>query len=318
MSDFPRIIFYGTPDFAVASLARLTEDGFPVVAVVTAPDKPAGRGLKMTGSPVKQYAVSRGLKVLQPVSLKDPAFREELCSLKPDLQVVVAFRMMPREIWSLPPLGTFNLHASLLPQYRGAAPINWSVINGEKETGVTTFLLEEKIDTGKILFSERTPIGPQETAGELHDRLMEIGAGLVVKTVSAVADGNIFAIPQHGLITEGTRLKPAPKFTRDDARIDWSKEVNEVYNLIRGMSPYPGAFTTIALNDGHTISVKILRASMLPDPDATDGGTVLTDRKTFLRIPAKNGYIDISEVQPSGRRVMNIREFLNGFGRMIG
>lgn len=318
MSDFPRIIFYGTPDFAVASLARLTEDGFPVVAVVTAPDKPAGRGLKMTGSPVKQYAVSRGLKVLQPVSLKDPAFREELYSLKPDLQVVVAFRMMPRQIWSLPPLGTFNLHASLLPQYRGAAPINWSVINGEKETGVTTFLLEEKIDTGKILFSERTPIGSQETAGELHDRLMDIGAGLVVKTVSAVAAGNISAIPQHGLITDGVALKPAPKFTRDDARIDWSKEMNDVFNLIRGMSPYPGAFTTIALNDGHAISVKILRASMLPDPDATDRGTVLTDRKTFLRISAKNGYIDISEIQPSGRRVMNIREFLNGFGRMIG
>ncbi|HNW75480.1 MAG TPA: methionyl-tRNA formyltransferase [Bacteroidales bacterium] len=318
MSDFPRIIFYGTPDFAVASLARLTEDGFPVVAVVTAPDKPAGRGLKMTGSPVKQYAVSRGLKVLQPVSLKDPAFQEELCSLKPDLQVVVAFRMMPRQIWSLPPLGTFNLHASLLPQYRGAAPINWSVINGEKETGVTTFLLEEKIDTGKILFSERTPIGPGETAGELHDRLMEIGAGLVVKTVTAVAEGNISAISQHGLITEGMKLKPAPKFTRDDARIDWSKEVNDVFNLIRGMSPYPGAFTTITLNDGHAISVKILRASMLTDPDAAEEGTVLTDHKTFLRISAKNGYVDISEIQPSGRRVMNIREFLNGFGRMIG
>jgi methionyl-tRNA formyltransferase len=317
MNSDPRIIFYGTPSIAVASLKRLLDERFNVVAVITAPDKPAGRGLKVAVSPVKEFAISRALPVVQPVSMKDPDFHANLRVYAPDLQVVVAFRMMPKDVWALPPLGTFNLHASLLPQYRGAAPINWAIINGEPETGVTTFFLEEKTDTGQIIFAEKTQIGPEETAGELHDRLMELGARLVVKTVRAIAAGTANAIPQQGLIPEGTLLKPAPKFSREDARIDWSKDHREVFNHIRGMSPYPGAFTEIPMNDGSVLNLKIFRAARETVPGILAGSGFQTDRRTFLKIPARNGFILLQEVQPAGRRIMNISEFLNGFGKLI-
>jgi methionyl-tRNA formyltransferase len=317
MQPYPRIIFYGTPEIAVASLNRMVDEGLNVVAVVTAPDKPAGRGLKLSGSPVRDYAAGKGLLLLQPASLKDPGFLARLTSLKPDLQVVVAFRMMPREVWALPQLGTFNLHASLLPQYRGAAPVNWAVINGEKETGVTTFLLEDKVDTGQILFAEKTPIGPEETAGEVHDRLMVIGAGLVVKTVHALVSGTAKAISQEGLVPAGSLLRPAPKFSRSDAHIDWAKNCVDVFNLIRGMSPYPGAFTEFPLKGGNSVAIKILRAKLLPAPGTFAGSGFQTDGKTWLNIPAKDGFIGLKEVQPAGRKVMDIREFLNGFGRLM-
>jgi len=317
MNDFPRILFYGTPSIAVASLERLLDEKFNVAAVVTAPDKPAGRGLKLTVSPVKEFALSRALPVLQPISMKDPGFQAELRALAPDLQVVVAFRMMPKEVWALPPLGTFNLHASLLPQYRGAAPINWAIINGETETGVTTFFLEERTDTGRIIFAEKTRIGPEETAGELHDRLMDLGAVLVVKTVRAIAAGPVRPIPQQELISGGTTLKPAPKFSRDDARIDWSRDHREVFNHIRGMSPYPGAFTEIPMNDGSLLNLKIFRAVPEAVPGTLAGSGFQTDRRSWLKIPATDGYLLLQEVQPAGRRIMKISEFLNGFGKLI-
>ncbi len=314
MASFPRIVFYGTPEFAAGTLRRLVDEGFPVAGVVTAPDKPSGRGLKLVPPVVKRYALETGLKLMQPASLKDPQFLETLRVLSPDLQIVVAFRMMPREVWSLPPLGTFNLHASLLPEYRGAAPINWVIIRGETETGVTTFFLDEKIDTGAIIFQERTEIGPFETAGELHDRLMHLGAGLVIKTVRAIAEGTVRRIPQSELIPSSS-LKTAPKFTRDQARIEWIADVQSVFNLVRGMSPYPGAFTALSFPDGTALELKVLRA--IPEASATpvQPGSVVSDGKTFLKVAANGGYLRLLQVQPSGRKVMEVGEFLNGFGR---
>ena len=317
MDKKARIIFYGTPDFAVASLESLADEGFEVAAVVTAPDKPAGRGLKLSESPVKVSARSRNIPVLQPVSMKSAGFLEEIHRFSPDLQVVVAFRMMPKEVWSLPPLGTFNLHASLLPQYRGAAPINWAIINGETETGVTTFFLQEQIDTGNVIFSEKTRIGPDETAGELHDRLKVIGARLVVKTALAAAEGIIRTLPQTDLHPAGEILKPAPKFTRADARIDLKGNCTDVYNLIRGMSPYPGAYTDIPLSDGSSMELKILRAFPDPEPGVIFPTVFQTDRRTFLRMGLKDGSLLLTEVQPAGKKVMKIGEFLNGYGRLI-
>ncbi len=317
MTTDARIVFYGTPQIAVASLKSLCDAGFNVSAVVTAPDKPAGRGLRLSVSPVKEFAVARHIPVLQPVSMKDPAFLETLRALNPDLQVVVAFRMMPKAVWGLPPLGTFNLHASLLPQYRGAAPINWAIINGEKETGVTTFFLEEQIDTGKVLYTESTPIGPEETAGELHDRLMDLGAGLVVKTARAILSGSVEGASQDEMIRGGMELRPAPKFEREDARIDWSKNCRDVFNFIRGMSPYPGAFTGIPLVGGSVLEVKILRARWEEESGILAGSGIQTDRRSFLKFPARDGWICPDVVQPSGKRVMNLKEFLNGYGRLI-
>jgi methionyl-tRNA formyltransferase len=251
MKNRLRIVFYGTPEFAVASLQNLVDAGYLISAVVTAPDRLAGRGLRMHFSPVKEYALRHDLLLLQPANLKDPALHDLLRSLEPDLQVVVAFRMLPKEIWSLPSLGTFNLHASLLPQYRGAAPINRALINGETETGVTTFFIDEKIDTGNIIFRQTVTIGSEETAGELHDKLMMAGALLVVKTVNAIESGNAFALPQDELQDIETRfLKKAPKIQKEDCRINWDNEVFEIHNFIRGMSPLPGAFTELVGSDG--------------------------------------------------------------------
>jgi methionyl-tRNA formyltransferase len=309
-----RIVFLGTPEFAMGSLEALVNAGFAVAAVVTSPDTPSGRGLRLKQSPVKEFALSKGIPVLQPVNLKDPAFLEELKSYGANLQVVVAFRMLPESVWAMPELGTFNLHASLLPQYRGAAPINRAVINGETVTGVTTFFLQQEIDTGQVLFVERVPIGPEETSGELHDRLMALGAGLVVKTAVAIREGGIRPIPQEELIPVSGPLKPAPKIYRNDCRIDWSKQVREIFNHIRGLSPYPGAFSHLVTDDGEEVQVKIFRAR--PGDDIHDyliPGRIRTDGKHFLKVACGDGWIDILQVQQAGKRRMETREFLIGF-----
>lgn len=304
-----RIVFMGTPAFAVASLSALIEAGKQVVAVITSPDRPAGRGQKLQQSPVKVFAMEHGIPVMQPEKLKDPAFLEELRGYQADLQVVVAFRMLPEQVWNMPPRGTLNLHASLLPQYRGAAPINHAIMNGESETGVTTFLLQHEIDTGDILFAEKTRIGPEENAGELHDRLMNTGAALVVKTVRAIADGTATPKSQDLSAVRGS-LRSAPKIFREDTRIDWDQPVEVIHNRIRGLSPYPAAFTTL-----YDKSIKIYRAEKIPVASGTilpNAGTVVTDGKTFLRFVAADGFIDIMELQAEGKRRMEVVEFLRG------
>ena len=301
-----RIVFMGTPEFAVASLEALIESGSDIVGVVTAPDKPAGRGQKISESAVKQYAVANGLKVLQPVKLKDEQFLEELRALRADLQVVVAFRMLPEVVWSMPPLGTINLHASLLPQYRGAAPINWVLINGEKESGVTTFFLKQEIDTGHILFTEKITLTGHETAGELHDRLMDKGAGLLVKTVKAVESGRYTENPQEHL-AEGIELKHAPKIFKEDCNINWNQPAETVYNFIRGLSPYPTAYTT--LNDK---ILKVFGAEYELAETGEQPGEFFSDNRTFLKVSAKDGFVHLKDVQMEGKKRMGIEEFLRG------
>ena len=308
-----RIVFMGTPDFAVASLKALVDGGYNVVGVITAPDKPAGRGNKLTESAVKQYAVENNLNVLQPEKLKNPDFLTELKSLQADLQVVVAFRMLPEVVWNMPPLGTFNLHGSLLPQYRGAAPLNWAVINGETKTGVTTFLLDHEIDTGKVIFKRETPIGENETVGEVHDRLMEIGAGLVVETVDAIAEGNIQPIPQAELIDENT-INHAPKIFKEDCKIDWNNDSESIRNLIRGLSPYPAAWTNLVnIKTGTEILTKLFFAQKMDSEKVAEPGTIETDRKTFLNVACKNGWLQITDLQIAGKKRMKTDEFLRGF-----
>lgn len=307
----------GTPDFAVASLSALVDADFNIVGVVTAPDKPAGRGMKLTGSPVRNYAIERGLHILQPEKLKNPSFINDLKSLEAHLQVVVAFRMLPEIVWNMPPVGTVNLHGSLLPQYRGAAPINWAIINGEKETGVTTFKLKHEIDTGNILLQEKIPIGDDETASELHDRMKNIGASLLVRTVNGLAEGVLSEQPQSELIIGDTGngkenssnnfLHHAPKIYTETCRIDWNRKVDDVYNLIRGLSYYPGAFTNV---DGKLL--KIFRAEKQPASEPITAGTHHTDKKTALRFACADGYISVKELQLEGKKKMNIEEFLRG------
>jgi methionyl-tRNA formyltransferase len=305
-----KIVFMGTPEFAVASLDALVKAGANIVGVITAPDKPAGRGMKLTGSAVKKYAVERGLQVLQPEKLKHPEFLQQLQSLQPDLQIVVAFRMLPELVWKLPPLGTVNVHGSLLPQYRGAAPINWAVINGEKETGVTTFRLKHEIDTGNILLQERIGIAEDETAGELHDRMKAMGADLLVKTVKGIADGTLSEIPQEKLAATGNAepLKHAPKIFTETCKIDWSHPVSAIYNLIRGLSPYPGAFTL--LDDK---IMKIYKAEKISAQPSQASGGYETDKKSYLRFAAADGYIDVKELQLEGKKKMKADEFLRGW-----
>lgn len=303
-----RILFLGTPDFATASLKELVEAGENIVAVITAPDKPAGRGQKIQSSSVKQYAESVGLKILQPTNLKSEEFLNELKLLEPDLAIVVAFRMLPKAVWDLPKHGTFNLHASLLPQYRGAAPINWAIINGEKETGVTTFFINENIDTGNILFQEKVQIENNETAGSLHDKLMDVGAHLIVKTVKAIKEGNINAIPQN----EIQKLKTAPKIFKETCKINWEKEVSEVYNLIRGMSPYPAAWSLFKnTTTRNSLSFKLYKVNQ--EEANTTPLEIKTDEKTFLKIGCINGWIDVKEIQLEGKKRMPIADFLRGF-----
>lgn len=297
-----RIVFMGTPEFAVPSLELLVKHGCNVVSVITAPDKPAGRGLKISESAVKQFAATHGIKVLQPVKLKDPQFLEELNLLKPDLQIVVAFRMLPETVWSIPEMGTLNLHGSLLPDYRGAAPINWAIINGETETGVTTFYIEKEIDTGKIIFQEKISIGMEETAGELHDRMMLIGAELILKTVRAIETQTAPSIKQPQTKHE----KTAPKLTREGCRINWDNSAVDLFNFIRGLSPYPGAWTLL---DGKIF--KIFRATrFFKTPDAPPGTFLYTEKD--LRIATQDGYILPREVQLEGKKKMSIEEFLRG------
>lgn len=308
-----RIVFMGTPEFAVASLDKLIKNHLEVVAVITVPDKPAGRGQQIHESAVKKYAREHSLKILQPEKLKNEDFITELQSLKPDLGIVVAFRMLPEIIWKMPRLGTFNLHASLLPQYRGAAPINWAIINGESETGVTTFFLQQEIDTGNILFQEKTTIGENETAGELHDKLMSIGANLVLKTVECIEQKKYTLIKQTSLITDMSTLKPAPKIFKENCKIDWNKPVKEIHNFIRGLSPYPAAWTEIVAADSKVHTAKIFSANFEEQVHNNVPGHVVSDGKTHIKIAAKNGYINIQTLQLSGRSKMNVPEFLRGF-----
>ena len=308
MNKAPRIVFMGTPDFAVSSLDALVRAGYEIAAVITAPDKPAGRGMKLTSSAVKNYAVENGLHILQPERLKNPAFINELQNLKADLQIVVAFRMLPDIVWNMPPMGTVNLHGSLLPQYRGAAPINWAIINGEKKTGATTFKLQHEIDTGNIYLQEEIAIGDDETATELHDRMKVIGASLVVRTVNGLAAGDLSETPQRALLSDtAAPIKHAPKIHTETCKIDWDKNVDEVYNLIRGLSAYPGAFTHL---EGKML--KIFRARKEKKSGPIPTGMFETDKKTFLRFASNDGFISVTELQLEGKKKMSIEEFLRG------
>ncbi len=299
-----RIIYMGTPEFAVPPLDALVKDGWNIVAVITAMDKPKGRGKKLLGSPVKEAAIRHGIPILQPPNLKATAFNRELQEFKADLQVVVAFRMLPEMVWSMPPLGTFNLHASLLPDYRGAAPINWAIINGEKETGLTTFLLQHDIDTGNILFQEKEPIHPDDNAGSLYERLMHKGAKLVLKTVEAIANHQIRPTKQE----EGSALHHAPKIFKEDCLIDWTKPALSIHNLIRGLSPYPAAWTQI---NGKTC--KILQTEILePNHEHLEPGEYQTDNKTKLVFQTGKGMVSVIELQMEGKKKMGIRDFLRG------
>lgn len=305
MKDFQslRIVFMGTPEFAVASLDALVKAGCTITGVITAPDKPGGRGMQLQQSAVKKYAVEHQLKVLQPEKLKNPDFLAELQSLQADLQIVVAFRMLPEVVWNMPPMGSVNLHGSLLPQYRGAAPINWAVINGEKETGVTTFKLKHEIDTGDILLQERFSIGENDTAGEVHDRMKEIGAAVLVKTVKGLTDGSLKEMAQP--LTE---IKHAPKIHTDTCRINWSRPVEEVFNLVRGLSPYPAAFTMM-----NEKMLKIYKAKKEPCVPSHTEGEYETDGKTFLKFACSNGYLQVTELQLEGKKKMTVEEFLRGY-----
>ena len=302
-----KIVFMGTPEFAVASLDALLTAGFNVVGVVTAPGKPAGRGMRLNESAVKKYAVEKGLKILQPEKLKNPSFIEELRSLHADVNVVVAFRMLPEVVWSMPPLGTINVHASLLPQYRGAAPINWAIINGEKETGVTTFKLQHEIDTGNILLQEKIKIGDDETACELHDRMKIIGAELLVKTINGLANGTVEEKRQEARVESEGEIKHAPKIFTETCKMDWSKTVDEIYNLIRGLSPYPCAFTYL-----NNKMLKVYRAEKEIEVNAFDNGSMHTDGKTFLKFACSDGFIHVTDIQLEGKKRMKVEDFLRG------
>ena len=301
----------GTPEFAVAPLKALVDNGFNVVAVVTGEDKPQGRGRKITPTPVKELAQSLGIPVLQPAKLKDEGFQAELRSYNADLQVVVAFRMLPEAVWAMPKLGTFNLHTAILPQYRGAAPINWAVINGETKSGVTTFMLDHDIDTGRIMLKQEVDILPEDNAGTLHDKLMVVGSDLVVKTVEMILSGNVKTIAQSDLIKPGTILKPAPKIFKEDCRLNFSKDGITIKNLVRGLSPYPTAFTTLKIKD-KDMSLKVFAVDFEPSKGVTETGKVLTDNKTFIKISCADGYIQLLDIQLEGKKRMGVVDFLRG------
>ena len=306
-----RIVFMGTPEFASTSLRRLVEEGYNVVAVVTTPDKPAGRGQKMHQSDVKLTALELGLPILQPERLRDEAFLESLKELNPDLGVVIAFRMLPEVVWAMPKFGTFNLHASLLPEYRGAAPINWAIINGEKRTGVTTFLLNHEIDKGAIIEQESIDILPDDNIGSLYDKLMNIGSALVTRTVDKIAEGNYTTVEQMH-IDEST-LKPAPKIFKEDCRIDWSKGAESIHNLVRGLSPYPAAWSPLFIDGQECGSMKIFTTHTEQANIDVAPGTVRTDGKSYVAVAAADGWVYIDEVQMAGKRRMAIKELLLGW-----
>lgn len=299
-----KIVFMGTPAFAVAPLRELVQHGYDIVGVITAPDKPAGRGRQLHQSAVKQYAQSQGLKVLQPEKLKDPSFLEDLRALGANLQVVVAFRMLPEVVWAVPEYGTFNLHASLLPQYRGAAPINWAIINGETETGVTTFFLQQEIDTGDIILQERIPILPDDTAGTLHDKLMTLGAEVVLKTVQLIEQNAVKPIPQP----QAGIWHKAPKIFKEDCLIDWARSGQDIMNFIRGLSPYPAAYTTL-----HSKTLKVFKAEFKQASHDHQPGEILTDRKSYFYFAVPDGFISCLEIQAEGKSKMPVKEFLLGY-----
>ena len=301
-----KIVFMGTPEFAVGILDAIYQNNYDVVGVITAADKPAGRGQKVKFSAVKEYALEKGLRLLQPINLKDEAFLAELKSLNANLNVVVAFRMLPEAVWKMPKLGTFNLHASLLPQYRGAAPINWAVINGEAKTGVTTFFIDEKIDTGAMILKAETDIGTEETAGELHDRLMELGKDTVIKTLSLIANDNAVTTIQQ---VDGD-IKTAYKLNKDNCKIDWTKPGEEIHNLVRGLSPYPAAWCFIKDTEQEW-SVKIYNTNFIAEQHDKVAGTVIADKKA-IKVAVTNGFIDILSLQMPGRKKITAKELLNG------
>ncbi len=307
-----RIVYMGTPDFAVEPLRCLIQGGYNVVGVITMPDKPAGRGHKIQYSPVKQYALEHRLPLLQPEKLKDETFVEELRAWKADLQIVVAFRMLPEVVWNMPRLGTFNLHASLLPQYRGAAPINWAVINGDKETGITTFFLKHEIDTGEVIQQVRVPIGDTDNVGVVHDKLMMLGGRLVTETVDAILAGTVESIPQEKMVQVG-ELRLAPKIFKDTCRIDWNQSVKRIYDFIRGLSPYPAAWTELVQPDGAVVVLKIFETEKIFQSHQLEPGTLLTDGKTYIRVATMDGMIEIHSLQLPGKKRLKTDELLRGF-----
>jgi methionyl-tRNA formyltransferase len=307
-----RIVFMGTPEFAVESLRALINDGQNVVGVVTNTDKPTGRGQILKPSPVKVFAVENGIEVLQPASLKNEDFISRLSQLKADLQVVVAFRILPEAVWNMPGLGTFNLHASLLPDYRGAAPINWAIINGGTETGISTFFIDHDIDTGKLIFQEKVSIGKDENAGELHDKLMKTGAKLVVKTVKAISTGNYKLTDQSGLLPNG-EIKKAPKINKEDCKINWNKNITDLYNFIRGLSPYPAAWTEFISETGKLLSVKIFESKISRTEHKAPVGKIESNGKSYLRIAVNGGYLNLTRLQIAGKNKLGIKDFLRGF-----
>ncbi len=304
-----RIVFMGTPEFAVASLDKLVTDGCNIVGVITAPDKQAGRGMQLQQSAVKKYAVEKGLHILQPEKLKNEIFIEELKTLKADVQAVVAFRMLPEIVWNMPPMGTINVHGSLLPQYRGAAPINWAVINGEEYTGVTTFKLQQEIDTGNILLAEKIKIEENDTAGTVHDKLKDLGANLLLETIKGLAANTLIEQPQPStFFLQPSTLHHAPKLFTETGKIDWSKPVEEIYNLIRGLSPYPAAYTSLY---GKTL--KLFMVEKLIESPSIEIGSYRTDEKNYLQFACTNGYINILSLQLEGKKRMEVKDFLRGY-----
>ena len=301
----------GTPDFAVESLRCLVEGGYNVVGVITMPDKPAGRGHKIQYSPVKQYALEHQLPLLQPEKLKDESFIEALRAWKADLQIVVAFRMLPEVVWAMPRFGTFNLHASLLPQYRGAAPINWAVNNGETETGITTFFLKHEIDTGEVIQQVTIPIADTDDVGTVHDKLMVLGGKLVIETVEAILNGTVKSIPQENMITEA--LRPAPKIFKETCRIDWQKPLKQIYDFVRGLSPYPAAWTELQKPDGSVEMLKVYQTAKIPEAHQLPYGTLRTDSKTYLHVAVEGGFIAILSLQLPGKKRLKIDELLRGY-----
>lgn len=308
-----RIVYMGTPDFAVESLKALVEGGYNVVGVITMPDKPAGRGHKIQYSPVKQYALEVGLPLLQPEKLKDELFLAELKDLNADLQIVVAFRMLPEVVWNMPRLGTFNLHASLLPQYRGAAPINWAVINGDTETGITTFFLTHEIDTGRIIKQEKVVIEESDNAGIVHDKLMELGARLVVETVDAILDGSIESVEQSNFYSDESVLKAAPKIFKETCLLDWGLSPKQVYDFVRGLSPYPAAWTELLYPDGKIVSTKVFEVAYRNEHHELALGTIVTDGKNYVDVAINGGFVSLLEIQQAGKKRMGVKDFLRGF-----
>ena len=307
-----RIVYMGTPDFAVEALRQLVEGGYNVVGVITMPDKPAGRGHKMQYSAVKQYALERNLPLLQPEKLKDEAFVEALRAWKADLQIVVAFRMLPEVVWNMPRLGTFNLHASLLPQYRGAAPINWAVINGDTETGITTFFLKHEIDTGEVIQQVRVPIADTDNVEVVHDKLMMLGGKLVVETVDDILNGTVKSIPQEEMTVVG-ELRPAPKIFKETCRIDWNQPVKKIYDFIRGLSPYPAAWTELIDSEGEAVVMKVFESEKINETHDLTPGTIVTDGKKYIKVAVPDGFVSILSLQLPSKKRLQTDELLRGF-----